>query len=711
MIANFLLLLRVAVRNLFTSWINLLIGVLIFFGTVLVIVGGGLLGSLNQSMSRSVIGSVAGHIQVYSSASKEELSLYGGMGGETDVAPIERFDALKKVVASVPGVKQVVPMGINAALITSGNTVDLTLEQLRDLYRKRQGAGEPQPRKAGEPDLARQIESKKQHLQQMIKVLLADMEKARVLADEKSTENQAQLAALQRASDEVFWQRFDSDPLSALEFLENEIAPLVSDADLLYVRYVGTDLDSFQKSFDRMEIVDGQAVPSGQRGFLFSKFFYEDELKLKNARRLDLMKEAMAESGRSIATDDGLKRMVKENLSQTREIVLQLDPIGTAQAVERLKSGLGATETELEPLLKKLFDTNDQNFQQHYDLFYRQLAPLLQLYRVRVGDLFTIKAFTRTGYVQSVNVKVYGTFQFKGLEKSPLAGGASLMDLMSFRDLYGFLSADKAAEMKRIKDSSGAKDVARESAEAELFGSGAQVVAEATPGLIDEKAELSGVGRKLRAEDLVKRVYDRAELEEGVVLNAAVILEDSSPKSIERTIADINRAAAEAKLPLKAVSWQKASGLLGEFVTVLKLILYGVAFVIFLIAMVVINNAMMMATLQRTQTIGTLRAIGAQRTFVLGMVLVETLLLGFGFGSLGAGVGTAIMKTLEKNGIPAFNEYAYFFFSGPRLHPHLPIEVLIVALVVVILVSALSTLTPAVLATRVSPLKAMQSEE
>ena len=42
-----------------------------------------------------------------------------------------------------------------------------------------------------------------------------------------------------------------------------------------------------------------------------------------------------------------------------------------------------------------------------------------------MGDTLTITAFTRSGYVQSVNVKVYGTFQFRGLEKSALAGAST----------------------------------------------------------------------------------------------------------------------------------------------------------------------------------------------------------------------------------------------------------------------------------------------
>jgi ABC-type antimicrobial peptide transport system permease subunit len=136
----------------------------------------------------------------------------------------------------------------------------------------------------------------------------------------------------------------------------------------------------------------------------------------------------------------------------------------------------------------------------------------------------------------------------------------------------------------------------------------------------------------------------------------------------------------------------------------------AVAF-IFGVAMVIINNAMMMATLQRTQVIGTMRAIGAQRTLVLSMVLVESVVLGLVFGGLGMVCGSALMAFLHSHGIAAPNDVAYFFFSGPRLLPELSSSNLVVALVIILLVTLASTMLPAVIATRVSPLRAMQADE
>ena len=67
---------QVALRNVLASKINLLIGGLILLGTFCFVVFGALLDTLSESMSKSVVGSVAGHVQIYSAKSKDEVSLY-----------------------------------------------------------------------------------------------------------------------------------------------------------------------------------------------------------------------------------------------------------------------------------------------------------------------------------------------------------------------------------------------------------------------------------------------------------------------------------------------------------------------------------------------------------------------------------------------------------------------------------------------------------
>ena len=106
---------------------------------------------------------------------------------------------------------------------------------------------------------------------------------------------------------------------------------------------------------------------------------------------------------------------MKENTGQTRDILLQLDPVRTP------RGGRGGSRRRWGPrrpiparLVSALLDTDDANFDERYRIFYEQLAPLLQLYSVKVGDIITIKAPSRSGYVNSVNVPVYGFVEFRG---------------------------------------------------------------------------------------------------------------------------------------------------------------------------------------------------------------------------------------------------------------------------------------------------------
>jgi len=194
-----------------------------------------------------------------------------------------------------------------------------------------------------------------------------------------------------------------------------------------------------------------------------------------------------------------------------------------------------------------------------------------------------------------------------------------------------------------------------------------------------------------------------------MALNAALILKD--PSRLKETMKAVEEASARDGLDLKVMTWQQAAGNLGQFVLVAKLVLYVAVGIIFIVGVVIINNAVMMATLQRAREIGTMRAIGAQRPFVLSMVLVETLCLGLVFGTIGALLGGGIISLLNHKGIPANNEFLYFFFSGPRLFPTLGASSLIGAFFIIVLVTTLSALYPAIQATRVSPIQAMASDD
>ena len=134
--------------------------------------------------------------------------------------------------------------------------------------------------------------------------------------------------------------------------------------------------------------------------------------------------------------------------------------------------------------------------------------------------------------------------------------------------------------------------------------------------------------------------------------------------------------------------------------------------IIFVVALVIINNAMVMATLQRVKEIGTMRAIGTQRRFVVVMLLVEIGTIGLVFGLGGALLGGGVVGLIRlAGGIPATTDMLFFVFSGPALLPRLGAMAVGTSLAVVLLVSILSALYPALLAMRVTPVEAMATED
>ena len=701
------ILLEMAMRNLVASRVRtLVVGGIVALGVVVVVLGSSLLDSIDVGMTRSIQDSLGGHVQLYNAASRDPLALYGGTMGESVLEPIVDFASLKAAALSVPGVKQVVPMGIDQAMVSMGNVFDVALEKLRADVRRRLERGAP----AEDPE----YEAHKAHLRRMATLLQQELRQAREIADETSgvyKDRKADFDALEQAVQGGFWDDFDRDPLASLEFLENRVAPLSLDGGFTFIRYVGTDPEAFQRAFPGAHVVEGSAIPPGQRGVLLGKLYAEEWLKLRTARRLDKIKEARELHGRKIAKDEELQRWVKENAGQTRDILLQLDPVRTREAVRRLQAALGTPEPDPARLVSALLDTDDRNFDARYRTFYADLAPLLNLYSVKVGDFITIKAPSRSGYVNSVNVPVYGFVEFRGLERSALAGMMSILDIHTWRDLYGYLTPERAAEIKKLKERAGATLLAREDAEAALFGAeGPAPVQAAAPADIDEGKLLAGGNGKLSRDDLFRRRYTPAETDAGVALNAAVILDD--PRRIAETMPKLVEAAARAGMKVKAVTWLDASGIVGQSMGLLRMVLYLAVLIIFAVALVIINNAMVMATLQRVKEIGTMRAIGAQRRFVLVLVVVEVVTTGLVFGGLGAALGILVVHVIGwTGGIAATNDTMYFLFSGPALIPRLGTTSLVTSVAIVFLVSILSALYPALLAMRVTPLEAMQSDD
>ncbi len=692
-IARFRILLAMAWRNLFSHrGKNLLVGIILFFGAFLVVVGSALLDSMERSMEKSITSSLAGHLQVYSNKGKDDLALFGsGFMGADDIGQIEDFAKVKEVALADPNVEAIVPMGIDDAEFYMATEMDHAIERLRSAMAAQD---------------ARRIESVSGRIRSMAQ-LMKDEFQTRLKIMRNKDEINKQLQDIERVGTAAFWATLATDPNGVIEFLDTKIAPLVDENEGAFLRYLGTDIDQFKKSFPQFELARGEMIPSGKQGLLISHRFYEDLVRNMVARELDAIQRELKERRKKIATDKALQHRVERLSRQYRRITFQLEPDQAALLSRRLQEILPGHTGNIDELVQQFLKVSDQNFAERHKFFFAVIAPMIRLYLFDVGDVITIRTYTRSGYVKSANVKIYGTFRFKGLEKSDLAGSQNLMDMVTFRNLYGFMTKEKQQELREIQGKVGLKDVKREDAEDALFGGGAEVETKKE----DQQGfdEFAGVDLgRARVEDNGV-VVDQAAIDHGIALNAAIILKD--PGRLRETQARLLQSFSRANLGLKVVDWQKASGMVGQMVLLVRVVLYVAIFIIFLVALVIINNTMIMATVERIVEIGTMRAIGSQARFVLVLFLLETVSLGVVVSLIGSGLGALLVRTLGRVGLPAPNDIMVFFFSGPKLYPQVGIGNFLAGVGVILVVSLVSTLYPAFLATRIQPVVAMQSKE
>lgn len=686
--------LRIALRNLRLHWVrNAFVGLLLMLGAFVVVAGTGLKDAIDQGMRKSIIESLAGEVQVYSKDAKDKLELYGSIAmGTPDIGRIDDFAKVKAALTALPEVQAVVPMGVNRSVVPGRAILDVKLDELRRAYERGDEAAIPALR---------------EHVRYIVGGLDRELDKLDLIAAD-SDESKQQRADLARAESDAFWAEMEAHPLPALEFLDNRIAPLGTGGGMYFLTYVGTDLDAFRANFPLFEIVKGEMVPRGQRGFLINETNYERFIKHKAARRLDLLMDAH-EQGRRIADDPELQQEADQLARQFAIVTDELGPEDADAVTAGLQEALGSAEADLGELMEAFLTVDDANLVARRDLFYALIAPRIRLYEFGPGDTLTLYAQTRGGYTRAVNVKIWGVYHFKGLEKSVLAGGHHLMDLVTFRELYGLTNAVSPEEVAALKARSGIEKVERSTVEDDLFGGG-DLVDETATKEFDALAGATDLkGRRAEAEAAESAGFTQADIDDGPVLNAAVLLTPGS--DLDAAIADIQAASDSAGLGLQAVSWRDASGLVGQLTLAIDFPFWGALIILYLVALIIINNSLVMATMDRLREIGTLRAIGAQRGFVVRMFIVEAGLLSLVAGVVGALLGALLLNTLSSYGIPATTDFTRFIFGGEALRPALEPHHLLWALSAIVVATLLSTLYPALVAARVSPITAMQAKE
>ncbi len=184
--------------------------------------------------------------------------------------------------------------------------------------------------------------------------------------------------------------------------------------------------------------------------------------------------------------------------------------------------------------------------------------------------------------------------------------------------------------------------------------------------------------------------------------------------------ADTLRAAIADTMDLDgmaALTWREAAPEIVRFIDMKDWFDFIFLSIVFVAAAAGIANTAMMSTFERRHEFGMLLAVGARPRRVVGMVLVESVILGLIGVVVGSVVGATVVWITSHTGInyaalggSDVEAFAYGDYSIPLfIYPRFELRHIVYGLVAVSGTSVVASLWPAALAARLEPMEAMRT--
>ncbi len=173
------------------------------------------------------------------------------------------------------------------------------------------------------------------------------------------------------------------------------------------------------------------------------------------------------------------------------------------------------------------------------------------------------------------------------------------------------------------------------------------------------------------------------------------------------TMEAVRARLADQHLPVKTARWDEASSFFARIASGIQAFIYFATALIFLVVAFIFMNTLIINITERTAEIGTMRALGGERRFIRNLFLGETLLLNVAAAALGMIVSLALVLVFQRTGLPLPETVSMYLVGGGPLPMVLSAGPFLAALGVVVAVSVLATLLPVRVATRITPLAAM----
>lgn len=178
----------------------------------------------------------------------------------------------------------------------------------------------------------------------------------------------------------------------------------------------------------------------------------------------------------------------------------------------------------------------------------------------------------------------------------------------------------------------------------------------------------------------------------------------------DTVIKQLNKSFDDRDLLARAQGWWVSAMPDSLTYSGLQLLFNVAIFILGFVSIIIIMNTLVVSVMERTSEIGTMRALGAQKSFVTKMFIAETGIITLVFGAVGLLLGAGIILVLNLVGIPTDNDALRYIGGGGILRPTVGMQPLVLSLALMGIIALFSWIYPVRIALKVSPLKAIATE-
>lgn len=309
--------------------------------------------------------------------------------------------------------------------------------------------------------------------------------------------------------------------------------------------------------------------------------------------------------------------------------------------------------------------------------------------RFPVQNDIVFMGFNETNSSSDIRLSLNGVSRFQALNK--IWGHFLFVDIESYRRCMGYFTTEappvQLSEMQKTLLSGETQDLDK------LFG----------------ETEQASEPVKQANTPISPSLTPAAKSEQAGIYN--LILSHFDPQFTREFAMDsLQQYLEKNHIPLRALTWQKATGPIGSITIIIKIALNVFVFFLFFVAIIIIVNTLSMAAIERTAEIGMMRAIGAQKSFITTMFLGETGCLALLFGGLGIFVGFLVVGFIQRLGLTTENDFLQLFYGGDTFFPVFGWSDFLLTLIQLTLVIFLASLYPVRIANTITPLDAISRD-